>query len=160
MNNRSFKTGFGFGLASGVITTLGLMIGLFSSTNSKGVVLGGVLTIAIADSFSDSLGIHFAEESEGIHSNKEIWVSTVITFVSKFFVTISFLPMIFLLSLNTAIMINIIWGFFLLSFFSYILAVKQKKNTFKVIFEHDLIMIIVISITFYLGTLIDRFIIT
>ena len=45
---RSVKAGFSFGLTSGVITTLGLMVGLHSSTHSKLVVIGGILTIAIA----------------------------------------------------------------------------------------------------------------
>ena len=73
MTKTCFKTSFGFGLASGVITTLGLMIGLYSSTFSRGVVLGGVLTIAIADSCADAVGIHFSEESEGVHTHKEVW---------------------------------------------------------------------------------------
>ena len=63
----SIKVGFSFGLTSGIITTLGLMIGLNSSTNSSIVVIGGILTIAIADSLSDAIGIHIAEESENIH---------------------------------------------------------------------------------------------
>jgi len=50
---RSFRIGFSFGLTSGIITTLGLMVGLYSSTNSQLVVIGGILTIAIADSLSD-----------------------------------------------------------------------------------------------------------
>lgn len=158
MNNNYLKTSFGFGLASGVITTLGLMIGLFASTNSRAVVLGGILTIAIADSCSDAVGIHFSEESEGVHSTKEIWLSTFFTFLSKFIVTLSFLPMIFLFSLNMGIILDIIWGFFLLSVFSYIIAVKQKNNPYKVVLEHVFIMIIVICITYYVGKLIDRFI--
>ena len=44
----SLKIGFSFGLTSGVITTLGLMVGLHSGTNSKLAVMGGILTIAIA----------------------------------------------------------------------------------------------------------------
>ncbi|GAI31399.1 unnamed protein product, partial [marine sediment metagenome] len=36
----SIKTGFSFGLTSGIITTLGLMVGLHSSTGSKLVVIG------------------------------------------------------------------------------------------------------------------------
>lgn len=44
----SLRTGISFGLTSAVITTLGLMVGLHSGTGSKLVVLGGVLTIAIA----------------------------------------------------------------------------------------------------------------
>jgi len=50
----SFKTGLSFGLTSGVITTLRLMVGLHSGTRSRTVVIGGILTIAIADAMSDA----------------------------------------------------------------------------------------------------------
>jgi hypothetical protein len=66
------KVGFSFGLTSGIITTLGLMVGLSSGTHLKLAVIGGILTIAIADSFSDAMGIHVSEESENIHTTKEI----------------------------------------------------------------------------------------
>ncbi|HIE31931.1 MAG TPA: hypothetical protein EYP67_06070, partial [Methanosarcinales archaeon] len=64
----SLKTGFSFGLTSGIITTLGLMVGLHSGTHSELVIIGGILTIAIADAFSDALGIHVSEESESKHT--------------------------------------------------------------------------------------------
>ena len=38
----SWKTGLSFGLTSGVITTLGLMVGLHAGTHSRAVVLGGM----------------------------------------------------------------------------------------------------------------------
>ena len=82
--NHCIKVGLSFGLISAVITTLGLMVGLHSSTHSKIIVIGGILLIAIADAFSDAMGIHFSEESENVHSAKEIWVSTVFTFICKF----------------------------------------------------------------------------
>jgi hypothetical protein len=66
--NRKLNTGVSFGLTSGAITTLGLMVGLHSETKSTAVVVGGVLTIAIADAFSDALAIHVAEESENQHT--------------------------------------------------------------------------------------------
>ena len=59
----SIKKGLGFGLTSGIITTLGLIIGLSAGTHSKIAVIGGILTIAFADALSDSLGIHISEES-------------------------------------------------------------------------------------------------
>ena len=68
----SLRVGFSFGITSGIITTLGLMVGLNSSTRSGLVVIGGILTIAIADAFSDALGIHISEESENRHTAKEI----------------------------------------------------------------------------------------
>lgn len=156
MNNNTIKTGLGFGLASGVITTLGLMIGLFASTNSRGVVLSGILTIAIADSSSDAVGIHFAEESKGKISNRDVWFSTLFTFLSKLIVTLSFLPVIFTLSLNMAIIINMIWGFFLLSAFSYKMAVHQKNSPYKVIFEHIFIALVVVITTYYAGKFIEK----
>lgn len=160
MKTSCFKTSFGFGIASGVITTLGLMVGLYASTSSRGIVLGGILTIAVADSFSDAVGMHFSEESEGVHTEKEIWLSTFYTFLSKLIITISFLPMLFLLSLHLAMILNIIWGVLLLSIFSYTIAKQQNNSPLKAIVEHVSIMGFVILVTFYLGKLIDKFIIT
>ena len=59
----SLKKGYSFGLTSGIITTLGLIVGLNSSTGSKLVVIGGIITIAIADAMSDALGMHISQES-------------------------------------------------------------------------------------------------
>lgn len=64
----SWKVGFCFGLTPGIITTLGLMMGLYSGTQDRVVVIGGILIIAIADSLSDAFGIHVSEESENMHT--------------------------------------------------------------------------------------------
>jgi len=69
----SMRTGISFGLTSAVITTLGLMVGLHSGTHSKIVVLAGVLTIAIADAFSDALGIHVSEEADNTRTARQVW---------------------------------------------------------------------------------------
>ncbi len=148
---QSLKTGFSFGLTSGIITTLGLMIGLHSGTHSKLVVIGGILTIAIADAFSDALGIHISEESENKHTTKEIWESTASTFLSKFVFALTFIVPILLFQLSTAIIVSIIWGLFLLGIFSFYIAKAQKANPWKVVIEHLAIMLIVIAITHYVG---------
>jgi cytochrome c biogenesis protein CcdA len=88
--NHQLKIGLSFGLTSAIITTLGLMIGLISGTESKIVVIGGILTIAIADAFSDALGIHLSEESESKHTRKEIWEATLATFFFKAMFGLSF----------------------------------------------------------------------
>jgi len=81
----SVKVGFSFGITSAVITTLGLMVGLYSSTNSRLVVVGGILMIAIADAFSDSLGIHISEESEGRHTKNKYGSLLFLLFSLSFF---------------------------------------------------------------------------
>jgi len=147
----SLKVGFSFGITSGIITTLGLMVGLHSGTHSRLAVVGGILIIAIADAFSDALGIHISEESENQHTPKQIWVSTISTFISKFFFSVTFVIPVLLLKLSTAVIVSIIWGFLMLAMLSYRISKEQKVNSWKVIGEHLLIASIVIIATHYLG---------
>jgi VIT1/CCC1 family predicted Fe2+/Mn2+ transporter len=147
----SYKVGFSFGLISGIVTTLGMIVGLHSSTHSKIFVLGGILVIAIADALSDAMGIHFAEESENKHSLKEIWESTVATFLSKFIFALSFVIPILLFKLSTAIVLCIIWGAILTTIFSIYLAKSQNKRAFQIIGEHLVLLFIVVIVTHFVG---------
>ncbi len=147
----SLKTGFSFGLTSGIITTLGLLVGLYSGTQSREVVLGGILTIAVADAFSDALGIHVSEEAEIKHGKFEIWVATLSTFFFKFFFSATFLIPVILLPLHQAVIVSVIWGLMLLALFSYFLARQQKENGFKVVGEHLIIAVVVTLLTYRIG---------
>ena len=147
----SIRKGFGFGLTSGIITTLGLIIGLHSGTKSSMVIIGGILVIAIADAFSDALGIHVSEEYEDKHTEKEIWISTITTFLTKFVFAISFVVPILILPLSIAIIISVAWGLSLLALFSFYIARQQNANPYKVVTEHLIIAILVIIATHFVG---------
>jgi vacuolar iron transporter family protein len=147
----SIKKGFSYGVTSGVITTLGLMVGLNSSTHSQLVVVGGVLTIAIADALSDALGIHVSIESENKCSHKEVWESTIAAFLTKFLFALTFLVPILLFQLSTAVVVSVIWGMLLLGLSSYYLARKNKMSPWKSMAEHLSLALMVIVITYYLG---------
>jgi len=147
----SLKIGLCFGLTSATITTLGLMVGLSASTHSQLVVLGGIVTIAIADAFSDAFGIHMSEESENRHSAGEIWQATVSTFVTKFVFAATFVVPVVLFDLGTAIFASIVWGFGLLTVLSYALAREQKTSPWRAVAEHLAIAVIVIIATNYAG---------
>ena len=129
INKHSLEVGFSFGITSAIITTLGLMVGLHSGTHSRVTVIGGILTIAIADSFSDALGIHISEESEGKHTDKEIWQSTIFTFLAKFLITC----------------------LFILSVLSFLLSQKQGKKAWHVVLEHLVVAIAVIFLAHFAG---------
>lgn len=145
------KTGVSFGLTSGIITTLGLMVGLHSGTNSRLAVIGGIIIIAIADAFSDALGIHVSEEAENKHSHKEIWETTIYTFLSKFIVSLSFIAPLLLLKLKTAITLSVFWGILLLVAFNFYIARGQEKRPWKVVAEHLLIALVVIILAHHIG---------
>lgn len=151
----SVKVGVSFGLTSAVITTLGLMVGLDATTGSKLAVIGGILIIAVADALSDALGIHISEESENKHSKKEIWASTISTFLSKFFCGISFIFPIILFPLEIAVKINIMYGLFLLSVFSYYITDRKNKKL-NVVLEHLCIAIFVLIFSYYFGIFIKN----
>jgi len=153
---KSILSGMSFGLTSGIITTLGLMMGLSSTTHSKIVVIGGVLTIAIADAFSDALGVHISEESEDMHTEREIWTSTVATFASKFLFASTFLIPVILLDLSWAIAVSLAWGFIALGFLSFVIARMQGKRPLLVITEHLTIALLVIITTHFVGLWIGK----
>jgi len=155
--NHSIKVGFSFGLTSGIITTLGLMVGLSSGTNSKLAVLGGILTIAIADAFSDALGIHVAEESENTHTTSEVWQSTISTFITKFLIALTFVIPVLLFSLSTAIIVSIVWGLLLLGISNYFMSDGKNMPKWKVVTEHLFIAVVVIVITHYVGVLVSSY---
>ena len=154
----SIRKGFSFGITSGIITTLGLIVGLHSGTGSKLVVLGGIITIAIADALSDALGMHISEESENHHNAKEIWESTFATLFSKFIFALTFVIPVLLFELDTAIIISVIWGLSLISIFSYYISKKEKISSSRTVFEHLLIAIVVIIITHYVGHWVATFV--
>jgi len=147
----SVKTGLCFGLTSATITTLGLMVGLHSGTGTRLAVIGGVLTIAIADAFSDALGIHMCEESENVHSAKEVWEATVATFFTKFFFALTFAVPVLLFELSTAMIVGIVWGLLILAILSFIIAHEQKVKAWKVVFEHISVAVAVIVIAHFVG---------
>ena len=147
----SIKTGFSFGLTSGIITTIGLMVGLNSGTHSKLAVIGGILTIAVADAFSDALGIHISEEAENKHTPNQIWASTISVFLAKFVFALTFVVPVLMLDLSAAILVSVAWGLTILTLLSYGIAKTQKANPWKVICEHLAIAVLVVVITHFVG---------
>ena len=154
---RSIRKGLGFGLNSGVITTLGMMVGLNASTRSKLAVIGGIIAIAIADAFSDAVGIHISEEAENRHSEREIWEATLSTFVSKFVIALSFVFPVLAFELSVAIVVSVSWGLALVMIFSYYVATNQGVRPSRVLLEHITIVVLVIIMTHYVGKWVGAF---
>jgi VIT1/CCC1 family predicted Fe2+/Mn2+ transporter len=154
----SWKTGISFGLTSGVITTLGLMVGLHSGTHSRAVVISGILTIAIADAMSDALGIHVSEESKNSVPVSQVWEATLATFAAKFVVSATFVVPVIISPLDQAMVISIVWGLFLLTVLSFFIARAQTIAPWKVIGEHLLIALCVVAMTHAAGDWVNGFV--
>jgi len=134
---------FSFGATSAIISNLGLITGLRSLDHAKVSIIGGILVIAIADNISDSFGIHMFRESECL-TTKEVWFSTFTNFLTRFSVSLSFIPLIIFLPLKAAVITSLLWGLLILSILSYFIARREKRSPLWIISEHLIIAVAVI----------------
>ncbi|MBN2307221.1 hypothetical protein JXD20_04510 [Candidatus Peregrinibacteria bacterium] len=153
----SYLKGLTFGIASGIVTTLGLMVGLYSGTHSKLAVLGGILTIAVADALSDAFGMHLSEESSEHNNQPEIWESMIATFIAKLIIALTFAFPVIFLDLKIAIYFSFGWALLLLGVISILIAGWRKESKAHAIFEHWGIAVAVVIVAYYVGVLIDKF---
>ncbi len=145
------RTGLFFGATSGVITTIGLIVGLNSGTQSVTAVLGGILVIAVADAMSDALGIHLAEEADPRTDHGHVWAATITTFLTKFIFSISFAVPLLLLPLQPAVIASVAWGILVIVILSYFLARAQQASPLAIIAEHVGIAVLVVVLSHYIG---------
>ena len=148
---RSYTSGIGFGLTSGVITTLGILVGLYAGTKSFAAVFSGIVVLALADSLSDAVGMHISTESEKNSSNKIIWETTAATFLAKFITALTFILPLILFPLNWAILVSVIWGMMLITCLNITIAEKKNESAWKLVISHLGIAIFVIIVTHFIG---------
>jgi VIT1/CCC1 family predicted Fe2+/Mn2+ transporter len=151
MDNKGTRTGIFFGATSGVITTIGLIAGLYAGTDSLVAVLGGILVVAVSDAMSDALGIHLAQEADPDSNSAHIWAATISTFLTKLLVALTFaLPLMFL-PLGIAVLVSVGWGLIVIVLLSYYLARTQKTAVLPVVAEHLTIAIVVVVLAHVIG---------
>jgi VIT1/CCC1 family predicted Fe2+/Mn2+ transporter len=131
------------------------MVGLYSGTASKSAVLGGIITIAIADAMSDALGMHISEESVN-KNHSYVWAATISTFITKFIFALTFVIPVWFLDLKAAVIVSILWGLFSLIFINYFIAKKRKEKPLSLISEHVIIAILVVIVTYFTGEWISK----
>jgi VIT1/CCC1 family predicted Fe2+/Mn2+ transporter len=154
--SHQFITGISFGLTSGVITALGLIVGLNLATASKLAIVSGIIVVAIADGLADAAGLHLSEEAEveegrNKHTPSEIWMTTICTFLSISITILTFVIPVLLFPLKNAIILDVIWGILLIILLNYYIANITKKSPFKLISEHVILVLIVIQISHKIG---------
>jgi VIT1/CCC1 family predicted Fe2+/Mn2+ transporter len=151
VNKDGARTGLFFGATSGVITTLGLVVGLKAGTESLPAVLGGIFVIAFADAMSDALGIHLAEEANPDADASRVWAATVSTFLTKFVFALSFAVPLLLLPLAAAVYASVAWGLFVIAVLSLQLARSQGASVLGVLAEHLVIAMLVVFLSHWIG---------
>jgi VIT1/CCC1 family predicted Fe2+/Mn2+ transporter len=151
LRNKGARTGIFFGTTSGVITTIGLIVGLHAGTQSLVAVLGGIFVVAVADAMSDAMGIHLAQEADPDSTSDHIWAATIWTFITKLVVALSFALPVLWLPLQTAVIVCVSWGLLVITLLSAYLAHIQRVKALPVITEHVMITIVVVTVSYFIG---------
>ncbi|KKS31570.1 hypothetical protein A2380_00820 [candidate division WWE3 bacterium RIFOXYB1_FULL_43_24] len=147
----SLIAGFGFGSTSGVITTLGMIVGLYSSSSDRLAIIGGIFTVSVADALSDALGEHISEESKENPLDADVRNITISTFLTKLIVGLSFVIPFVSLPVAHAVVVSIIYASLVLILLSLRIAKRTGQNRLEVVAEHLLVGFAVVIITFFLG---------
>ena len=147
---RCYQTKFSFGATSAIITNLGIITGLDTLAHPKLSIIVSILVVALADNIADSFGIHIYQESERI-DNREIWFSTLSNFLTRIFLSLTFIILVAALPINLAVPCSICWGLALLAIMSYAIAKDRKVNPYPEIFKHIIIAIFVITSSHFIG---------
>ena len=120
-----------FGIISGILTTVGVLIGVNSASSSKLAVFAAIVSIGVADSCSDAFGIYNAKISERGNSASAAFRYALGTFVGKFIMPFSFLFAIWMLPLLKATIVDLVWAVIVLSLLSAEQAVIGEKSLLK-----------------------------
>ena len=128
-----------------------MIVGMHSATSSRLAVVAGIVIMAFADGLSDAVSLHTAEEAEveeeeSKHTSKEIWLTTLLTFISVSGFTLTFAVPLLFLPFDSAIAVAIVWGMLLLVLLNLYIAKIRKENPMKLVLEHILLAVAVITI--------------
>jgi VIT1/CCC1 family predicted Fe2+/Mn2+ transporter len=144
---------FSIGATAAITTSMGLIAGLTQGEIAKTGIITGLLIVAIADNISDTLGIHIYKESEGA-TKQDINSYTYGNFIVRLLLAFTFVLIVLLFSSLTALIISSIWGLFLLTILSYLIAKSKKTNPSREIVWHLVVAMIIIVGSKLLGNLI------
>lgn len=149
--------GISFGLTSGIITTLSLIVGLDSATGgSKLAIIAAIFTIAIADSLSDAIGMQLSEESRLDERNKPTWIITLFTFLAKFVFSLIFVFPILFWTIKNAVIASLIIGILFISLETAFIAKREKKPVLKQVLNHTFLTLAIIFLSYVVGSIADK----
>ena len=144
---------FSFGATAAIVTSIGLIVGLDAATATKATILSGLLIVAIADNLTDSLSIHIYQESEQLEP-RAAFHATLINFAVRLGLSLSFVFLMVILPLRVAVVASVLWGLFLLTGLSYVVARTRKLPVLREIAKHVAVAAVVMLSSKMIGHII------
>lgn len=154
INKEGFQ-GLTFGMMDGIITALGVLMGL-SPLGDKFIVFIGILVTGMADSFANAAGFHVSEETEEFHGRVEIWKSTGYCFFATVLMFVAISLPILILPFKTAVWASWIIGTLSLVGVGIIVADIRKMKRLNITAEYVTMGLIVSAVCYFLSVFVKN----
>jgi vacuolar iron transporter family protein len=143
-----------FGSTAAIVTSMALIFGLDAATATKSAIVSGLLIVALADNLTDALSMHVYEESHGRLHPREALFATFSNFVARLVVSLSFVLLVVLLPLASAVIAAGAMGLGLLVALTWALARERKVSLVAEMVKHIATALAVILVARGVGILI------
>ena len=140
-----------FGITSGIMTSMGILVGMTSANSGKFSIIAAISVIGAADSLSDSFGIYLSKLAERGCSKKKAIRSAVSTLVGKAGFALTLILVILFFPPDISLEIGICWGLLLLTLFNTELAIVSQESVPKALFQNISLAIAIILISYVVG---------
>jgi predicted adenylyl cyclase CyaB len=145
-----------FGITSGILTTIGVLVGVNSATADRLSVVAAVVAIAVADSCSDAFGMYMAKMSERGVAPKQALRHALGTLVGKAFLPFTFLVPLVVLPLGIAVAVDLAWGALALALLSAEQAVVEQRAVTRRVARNLGLALVIIANSTLAGSLVAR----
>lgn len=151
--NADYLQGLYFGIISGIITVLGLIIGLRAGTMSKKAILSGILAISVSDTFADGFALYTSKKAEKTEDKSYGPLkSGIIVVITKLLLAMSFLlPVLFIPDIDTSAVVCLIWGCIVILVSVGYLSILRNENIIVNTSKYLVLTLFIVCITHYSG---------
>jgi predicted adenylyl cyclase CyaB len=145
-----------FGITSGILTTVGVLVGVIMATSSQLSVIAAIVSIAIADSCSDAFGMYMAKLSERGASPRQALRYALATLAGKACLPLTFLVPLLTLPLGLAAWLDLAWGALALALLSAEQAVVDQQPIGRRVARNLGLALLIIVNSLLAGALVAR----
>lgn len=141
----SLNIGNTFGIISGIITSIGLILGMYGANITLKPIIVSLVSIAISDGVSDALGIYYATINNN-YTTEQAYNEGFNTLLIKIICPLLMIIPFYITSINKAVITNLVLSLIII----YFISIKIFKNYGEAI-NNTLICMLAIAISYKTG---------
>jgi hypothetical protein len=131
-----FKTSrVSFGGTAAIVSSMAFMVGLDAAHASRAAIISALLIAGFADNMTDSLSVHFYQESERLDGH-EAFIGTLSNFATRLAVCLVFVLLVAAFPIRIAIAAALVFGTFLLGTLTYTIARQRQVEAVPEVAKH------------------------